>query len=164
MVLNMVGFEVKIEDWKEQIQWAYRNGSTQDFHDAIWAMSTYAFDIPREVQVVIDRHDMLFMSVGTPGFVSFDGHFPKGMVIPLKEWIHTHPFGQAYFSGTDKNTVKIWHSLLESATVLGKHQKAELKFRVLNDGKDHLYTHSERENRWNTVNQVMNTLWGDEEE
>ena len=155
---------VKIDDWKEKIQSAFDMGSQQDFHDAIWAMSMYAFDIPREVQVVIDKDAKLFMSVGTPGFVSFDGQFPEGMKIPLKEWIHTHPFGQAYFRGTDKNTVKIWHSLLESATVLGKHQKAVMKFRAMDNGKNHLYTHAERENRWNTVNQVMTTLWGDEEE
>ena len=70
------------------------------FHKAIWDMSLTAFDKPREVQVVIDGNDNLFISVGTPGFVSFGGQNEQthGMKFPLKEWIHTHPFGRAYFS------------------------------------------------------------------
>ena len=163
MVRNIEDLVIRIPDWKDKIEFSYRVNTRQGFHDSIWNMSLYAFDIPREVQVVIDDNDTLHISVGTPGFVSFDGQFPTGMKLPLKEWIHTHPFGQAYFSATDKNTVNIWHSKLNSATVLGKYQKAELRFRYNGEGH-HLYTFSERENRWNTVNRVMETLWHEEEE
>ena len=75
--------------------------------DTIWEMSLTAFDIPREVQVVVDGKMNLHISAGDPGFVWFKEP-PMGMTLPIKCWIHTHPFGRAYFSGTDWNTVNIW--------------------------------------------------------
>ena len=36
-----------------------------------------------------------------------------------KCWIHTHPFGAPYFSGTDINSVSSWEPLLKEAYVLG---------------------------------------------
>ena len=39
--------------------------------------------------------------------------------MPVRCWIHTHPFGSAYFSGTDIRTVSIWQPLMETAYVLG---------------------------------------------
>ena len=44
------------------------------------------------------------------------------MKLPLKCWIHTHPFGQAFFSGTDWKTINTWKRVLKSATVLGDNQ------------------------------------------
>ena len=128
--------KTEIEDWKEQIVRSYENESVQSFHDCIWEMSIKAFDIPREVQVVIDKTHTLFISVGSPGFVSFDGQESalNGMKLPLKEWIHTHPFGQAYFSSTDKSTVAVWNTKLDSATVLGNGEKAHWYFRCGPDG------------------------------
>ena len=41
------------------------------------------------------------------------------MKLPIKCWIHTHPFGSAYFSGTDIRTVSIWEPLMQTAYVLG---------------------------------------------
>ena len=56
---------VVIEDWKEQIETEYTKESDWNiwFHDKIWEMSLTAFDISREVQVVIDANDKLFISV-----------------------------------------------------------------------------------------------------
>ena len=88
-----------------------------DFHKAIWEASTII--LPHlEVQVVIDAKNDCFVSTGSAGFVDF-GSIPKGMRMPVKCWIHTHPFGSAYFSGTDIRTVTIWEQLMESAYVLG---------------------------------------------
>jgi len=130
--------EVVVNDWKEQIELEYRtNGHYSNFHSKIWEMSQTAFDMPREVQVVIDKNDKLFISVGNPGFVSFDGQEESliGMQMPLKEWIHTHPFGSAYFSGTDLRTIAIWERYLESATVLGSDERMSIYFRVSPEGE-----------------------------
>jgi len=87
----------------------------------IWEMSLTAFDKPREVQVVVDDDDCLHMSFGTPGFVDFDTP-PIGMKLPIRSWIHTHPFGQAYFSGTDWKTIKTWQLVMNEAIVLGDNE------------------------------------------
>ena len=39
--------------------------------------------------------------------------------MPIKCWIHTHPFGKAYFSGTDWNTINTYEPIMDSAIVLG---------------------------------------------
>ena len=93
---------------------AYHNLS---FHKAIWHASTEI--LPHlEVQVVIDAKNDCYVSTGSAGFVDFSS-IPKGMKMPVRCWIHTHPFGRAYFSGTDIRTVSIWKPLMQSAYVLG---------------------------------------------
>ena len=66
---------VMLADWEQQIRDAWAEGGlvfTDDgFLDTIWEMSLTAFDIPREVQVVIDGKMNLFISAGDPGFVWF---------------------------------------------------------------------------------------------
>ena len=91
------------------------------FLTVIWDMSQNAFDIPREIQVIVDADDKLFMSVGTPGFVDFQVD-PVGMKLPIKSWIHTHPFGRAYFSSTDWKTIRTWEPVMETAIVLGDNE------------------------------------------
>jgi len=93
---------------------AFHNTS---FHDVIWHASTNILPA-LEVQVVIDAKNDCYVSSGSSGFVDFSS-IPKGMRMPVKCWIHTHPFGSAYFSGTDIRTVSIWEQLMESAYVLG---------------------------------------------
>mgnify|MGYP003109144664 FL=1 len=100
----------------------YHNYRDEDFLDKIWEMSLNAFDIPREVQVVVDADNQLFISHGSPGLVWFD-EAPVGMKIPLKCWIHTHPFGSAYFSGRDWLTINTWRMMLPEAIVLGGAEK-----------------------------------------
>ena len=61
-------------DWEEQIRNAWAEGGFvfgNNFLDTIWEMSITAFDIPREVQVVVDGKMNLFISAGDPGFVWF---------------------------------------------------------------------------------------------
>ena len=102
-------------------------------------MSTTAFDKPREIQIVIDGNDKLHISAGNPGYVTFGGQEEglAGMKFPLKEWIHTHPFGQAFWSGTDMNTINMYHRFLNSATVIGDGEKQTSYFRYDADGYDY---------------------------
>ena len=88
-----------------------------EFQETIWRASTET--LPNlEVQVVIDGKNNCFVSTGSPGFVDFFEP-PIGMSLPIRCWIHTHPFGAAYFSGTDIRTVSIWEPNMECAYVLG---------------------------------------------
>ena len=89
----------------------------EKFLSAIWNASTVVLP-GLEVSVIVDKDDKLFCSYGSPGFVDYSVP-PKGMKIPIKCWIHTHPFGKAYWSGTDWNTIHIWKSIMEYAIVLG---------------------------------------------
>jgi|11_taG_2_1085331.scaffolds.fasta_scaffold03414_11 hypothetical protein len=90
------------------------------FHSAIWEASTVI--LPNlEVQVVIDDNWKLHISSGTAGFVGFPSE-PKGLKLPIRCWIHTHPFGRAYFSGIDWKTVSVWGSQMKCAYVLGGGQ------------------------------------------
>jgi len=98
-----------------------------DFHSAIWEASTSI--LPNlEVQVIIDGKNNCFVTTGSSGYVEFEKfELPNGVVFPIRCWIHTHPFGAAYFSGTDINTVSIWQNIagfnnkpmMETAYVLG---------------------------------------------
>jgi len=120
------------DDWKDIIEEAFANGDALHyifdwnrglgFLETIWQMSLTAFDKPREVQVVIDNDNKLFMSFGTFSFVDFNNENVTGMKLPLKCWIHTHPFGSAYFSGTDMRTINTWKSVMLSAIVLGDNE------------------------------------------
>jgi len=94
---------------------------TLDFHRAIWYASTEILPA-LEVQAVIDSKNQIFVSTGTAGYVDYLTINPSnliGMKLPIKCWIHTHPFGSAYFSGTDWRTINIWELNMQSAYVLG---------------------------------------------
>ena len=124
-------------NWKEEIIEAFEEGEAirtmflkptnkevykrDNFLEKIWEMSMEAFDSPREVQVVIDSNNRLFISFGTFSFVSFSED-PVGMKLPVKCWIHTHPFGKAYFSGTDMRKINTWKTRMLSAIVLGDNE------------------------------------------
>ena len=89
----------------------------KELFPVIWKASTEILD-GLEVQVVIDGNNDIHVSSGSAGYVDFQID-PVGMKLPIRCWIHTHPFGSAYFSGTDKRTVKTWQLLMEEAYVLG---------------------------------------------
>ena len=115
------------EQLKEDIQFLYPNNSTETLLTIIWDKSKNAFDSDREVQVLIDSKDDLYISVGSIGFVSFQNQEDElingaPMKLPLKCWIHTHPFGTAFWSGTDWKSLKTWRPVLSSAIVLGDNE------------------------------------------
>lgn len=120
-------------NWKNEIINSFQEGEALksifkdvnprgEFLETIWEMSLTAFDSPREIQVVVDNNNRLFISFGTFSFVDFEFGSEKGMKLPIKCWIHTHPFGSAYFSGTDMRTINTWKSRMISAIVLGDRQ------------------------------------------
>lgn len=127
------------ENWKEIIGKAftdYKEGNISEyiFYDTIFEMSHFAFDKAREIQVLIDANDSLFITVGSPSFVSFDGQedvlYESAVKIkfPLKCWIHTHPFGKAYFSSTDVKTARIWRHRMKEAVVIGNYEYFKATF------------------------------------
>lgn len=142
-------FEEVIPDWKRIIESKYEDvclihrsqlkKTIDSFHKTIWEMSTTAFDKPREIQVVIDGNDKCHISAGNPGYVTFGGQEEglAGMKFPLKEWIHTHPFGAAFWSGTDMNTLSMYERFLDSATVIGNGEKQSVYFRYDTDGNNY---------------------------
>ena len=144
-------------NWKEEIIKAFEDGEAlrgifqkpkgtevyrrHFFLEKIWEMSMEAFDSPREVQVVIDNNNRLFISFGTFSFVEFSED-PVGMKLPVKCWIHTHPFGKAYFSGTDMRTINTWKTRMLSAIVLGDNEH-QTWFRNVNYMEHHTYQKSD---------------------
>lgn len=125
-----------------------------DFHAAIWHASTVI--LPNlEVQVVIDSNNKCHVSTGSAGYVDFQIN-PIGMKLPIRCWIHTHPFGQAYFSGTDIRTVSIWEQIMETAYVLGGKghygfwTKSSPKYLDIYENNSHVKTQTWDENQtWN---------------
>lgn len=124
---------IRQPNWKREIEWSFNEGRALksifmdvnprgDFLETIWQMSLTAFDKPREVQVVVDNNNNLFISYGTFSFVDFQNEDVIGMKLPIKCWIHTHPFGSAYFSGTDMRTINTWKTIMLSAIVLGEDE------------------------------------------
>lgn len=97
-----------------------RDWEDKKFLEAIWYSSVQILP-SLEVQVVIDANDKLYISTGSSALVWFST-IPKGMRIPIKCWIHTHPFGVAYFSGVDWRTVNTWKPVMQNAIVLGDNE------------------------------------------
>ena len=91
---------------------------SKSWHYSIWFASTSM--LPNlEVQVVIDANNRAFISSGSAGYVDFPIGKEHGLKTPVKCWFHTHPFGSAYFSGTDWTTVGNWQPLMKTAYVIG---------------------------------------------
>ena len=99
------------------------NDKCEAFLDIIWAV-THDMCNGNEIQVVIDSNDNLYCSEGNPGLVWFnqDDKSIFGMKLPIKVWIHTHPFGRAFFSGTDWRTINTWRPMMERAIVVGDNE------------------------------------------
>jgi hypothetical protein len=70
----------------------------------------------REVSVLFDSEDKVWVDVGTSGQVRLAP--PEGAIIPFKLWIHTHPW-DAYWSSTDLNSLMQFSGILNEAIVLG---------------------------------------------
>lgn len=128
-----------------------------NFHDAIWFASTEI--LPQlEVQVVIDGKNNCFVTTGSAGYVGDEWEkgldLPIGLTLPIRCWIHTHPFGVAYFSGVDIRTVSIFEPIMECAYVLG------------GSGHHGFWTNFDpnRLDIYENNTLVKQQIWGDEEE
>ncbi len=128
--LNERWTDVPAEVWQEPIQQAWRHmifsgiadTSSPMLLDEIWKASVETLG-GLEVSVIIDANDKLFMNSGSPGLVDYGGVMVTGMKLPLKCWIHTHPFGVAFWSGTDRRTLRTWRPILQQAIVLGGQER-----------------------------------------
>ena len=119
------------------------------FFNAIWHAS--AEILPAlEVQVVIDGNNNCHVTTGSSGYVEFGMKPPVGMKLPIKCWIHTHPFGSAYFSGVDWNTVNTWKNLMQEAYVLGGVEH----YGYWTNKKPNLLMIKDEDNSWRTQYQV----------
>jgi len=72
--------------------------------------------ILREVSVLIDSEDKIYIDIGTSGEVKMSP--PKDAKVPFNLWIHSHP-RDAYWSSTDRDTIGCYTGLLQRAVVLG---------------------------------------------
>jgi len=107
-ILETLAFLACTESWRE-----------------LW---TIADLLSREVSVLFDDENNVWVDIGTPGMVRPKP--PIGSRLPLRLWIHTHPY-HAYWSSTDLNTLAIYSTVLQEALVLGHDH---LKRAVRNDG------------------------------
>lgn len=137
-----------IENYSEESDYHH-----PELNEAIWDCSTMLFP-GLEVQVVIDGADNLHWSVGSPGYVDFPAP-PIGMKLPIKCWIHTHPFGSAYFSGTDWRTIDTWRIHMRRAEVLGNNE-----WGIWDGEAGHKYTHIRLTD---DENLLLTTIGGEEE-
>ena len=120
MIDNVIVTEEYWQDMKDEINDSFsatnKNYESEKFLNSIWQVSTeYLGEL--EVSVIVDRDNNLFISKGTRSFVDYENEDVSGMKIPFKCWIHTHPFGVAYFSDTDWGTINAQLLILESAIV-----------------------------------------------
>ena len=119
------------------------------FFNAIWHASTEILPA-LEVQVVIDGNNICHVTTGSAGYVEFGMKPPVGMKLPIKCWIHTHPFGSAYFSGVDWKTVNTWQNLMQEAYVLGGVEH----YGYWNNKEPNLLAIKDEDNSWRTQYQV----------
>ena len=125
--LNIQHTDIAPEVWQKEINevWGHllRKGEDKPrdrrFLDSIWNASTSILP-GLEISVIVDRKGKLFMNSGSPGYVDYGGVDVKGMSIPIRCWIHTHPFGYAFWSGTDNRTLRNWRPINQEAIVIGK--------------------------------------------
>jgi hypothetical protein len=125
--LNIQHTDIAPEVWQKEINevWEHLLRKGEDiprnrrFLDAIWNASTKILP-GLEISVIIDRKGKLFMNSGSPGYVDYGGVNVTGMSIPIRCWIHTHPFGYAFWSGTDNRTLRNWRPINQEAIVLGR--------------------------------------------
>ena len=125
--LNIQHTDIAPEFWQREIKevWEHLLRKGEDiprdrrFLDAIWNASTHILP-GLEVSVIVDRKGKLFMNSGSPGYVDYSGVSVTGMSIPIRCWIHTHPFGYAFWSGTDNRTLRNWRPINKEAIVIGK--------------------------------------------
>ncbi|RZD47244.1 MAG: hypothetical protein CXT66_06985 [Methanobacteriota archaeon] len=94
--------------------------------EAMWRQLWLVADsLSREVSVLFDRDDRIWVDIGTAGLVRLSP--PVGATIPFSLWIHTHPW-DAYWSSTDLATLASYSQILDKALVLGHdHMKATSK-------------------------------------
>jgi hypothetical protein len=80
---------------------------------SVWNL---ADSLKREVSILFDAQGWVWVDIGTIGMVRLSP--PIGSQIPLRLWVHTHPWN-AYWSETDRRTLASVSGVLDEALVLG---------------------------------------------
>ena len=80
---------------------------------SVWNL---ADSLKREVSILFDAQGLIWVDIGTIGMVHVSP--PIGSELPLRLWIHTHPW-DAYWSETDRRALAGFAGALEHALVLG---------------------------------------------
>jgi len=114
-------------DMADNIQFLFPNNPTEAFLTAIWKMSNDVLE-GKEVHVIVDGKDDLYISSGLPVFVSFEWHEDEltngaPMSIPIKSYIRTGTYGlPASLDENDWRTVRSGSGILDSYIVLGNNE------------------------------------------
>ena len=82
--------------------------------NAVYVLSAVA---GLETSVLIDAEGSVFIDWGSPGLVPLRAHV--GAMAPFQVWVHTHPRFDAYWSGTDRQSLANGTGVLREALVLG---------------------------------------------
>ncbi|MEC7111415.1 MAG: hypothetical protein VXX03_04685, partial [Candidatus Thermoplasmatota archaeon] len=82
--------------------------------NAVYVLSAVA---GLETSVLIDAEGTVFIDWGSPGLVPLRAHV--GAMAPFQVWVHTHPRFDAYWSGTDRQSLANGTGVLREALVLG---------------------------------------------
>ena len=98
--------------------------------DVVYALSLLA---GLETSVLIDAEDNVSIDWGSPGRVALAP--PVGCAAPFKVWTHTHPGFDAYWSGTDTNSLANGSSIVSRALVLGAPGMKQAVNQTLNEIK-----------------------------
>jgi hypothetical protein len=80
---------------------------------SVWNL---ADSLKREVSILFDAQGWVWVDIGTIGMVRLSP--PIGSQLPLRLWVHTHPWN-AYWSSTDRRTLATVSGVLDKALVLG---------------------------------------------
>ena len=80
---------------------------------SVWNL---ADSLKREVSILFDSQGLIWVDIGTIGMVHVSP--PIGSELPLRLWVHTHPWG-AYWSDTDRRALAGFAGALDEALVLG---------------------------------------------
>ena len=126
-VMNLASIGITYEQWmraciqaeaqaveSDDVLDVQRIAAEHDRWDLVYNLSLIA---GLETSVLIDANGKIQIDWGSPGRVPLRP--PVGMMAPFRVWVHTHPGFQAYWSGTDKNSLAIAQGILTSALVLG---------------------------------------------
>jgi|TARA_B110001454_G_scaffold155673_1_gene144983 hypothetical protein len=114
-------------DLADNIQFLFPNNPTETFLTAIWKISIDVLE-GKEVHVIVDGKDDLYISSGSPVFVSFEWHEDEltngaPMCLPIKSYIRTGTYGlPAFVDENDWRTIRSGSVVPDSYIVLGNNE------------------------------------------
>ena len=115
-----------------------------------------ADSMSREVSILFDRKQRIYVDVGTSGKVRLAP--PLGSEVPYRLWVHTHP-SDAYWSSTDLDALATYSGIIQEALVLGSDH---LKRAIATESAEARALASEGPlSNWTSEPTVLYSEWGD---